>query len=456
MKSEYIDVAIVGAGLSGLCVAEFLKKLSPELQVRLFEKSPRSGGAVQSMRDEGFLAEWGPHGFLDNTPESRELLADLDLADEMQEAPLKRFIRYLCLKGKLIPVPQRPPDIIKSQIMPFHGKLRALADLWTAPSAEEQTVAEWVSRRFGKAVLPLADAVFTGTYAGDIEKLSIDAVMPGIRRLEQETGSVFKAMLKMKKQNEGRGLPSMISFKKGMEQIIETLSKEKNIYLNSPILELAKDQSGWKIYTGKKWVQAKQLVLALQVNQSLSLLHSINSPPVPSIPEARIINVVMGFGESAAIPFGFGYLAPDKEQRFALGALFSTHMFPGRAPEKTVLLEALVGGRRHPQKLDLEDNELVERTYEDLRQLIKLPEAPCFTKILRPNYGIPQLERGHLKLQKWRNTLELEHPGLHICGFGWEGIGMNDVIKAAKAVAQAVSKEQVRSTELAKAKGVYF
>ena len=103
----------------------------------------------------------------------------------------------------------------------------------------------------------------------------------------------------------------------------------------------------------------------------------------------------MGFGESAEIPFGFGYLAPEQEKRFALGALFSTHMFPGRAPKGHMLLEALVGGRRHPEKLELDDDVLIQKAYADLRQLIHLPDPPVFTKVLRSDHGIPQLEIGY-------------------------------------------------------------
>ena len=69
--------------------------------------------------------------------------------------------------------------------------------------------------------------------------------------------------------------------------------------------------------------------------------------------------------------------------------MFSTHMFPGRAPENSILLEALVGGRRHPERLDLDDKDILQQTYDDLRQLIELPEPPWFTKVLRSSSGIP-------------------------------------------------------------------
>ena len=94
-------------------------------------------------------------------------------------------------------------------------------------------------------------------------------------------------------------------------------------------------------------LECRHLVLALPVNRSLSLITAAlpgQPPPQTVLPEARILSVLMGFDDTAKIPFGFGYLAPEKEGRFALGALFSSHMFPGRAPQGCQLLEALVGG----------------------------------------------------------------------------------------------------------------
>ncbi len=61
---ENTDVLIVGAGVSGLSAAHFLRKMAPGLNVVLLEKSQRVGGAIRSHREQGFLAEWGPHGFL--------------------------------------------------------------------------------------------------------------------------------------------------------------------------------------------------------------------------------------------------------------------------------------------------------------------------------------------------------------------------------------------------------
>jgi oxygen-dependent protoporphyrinogen oxidase len=146
----------------------------------------QTGGAVRTHRDQGYVAEIGPHGFLDNCPESRQLLAETGLEKESVKAPLKDFVRYVCLDGKLCCIPQSPRKILMAPLVPWTAKMRVLADLWIRPLEGEPTVAKWIAHRFGPALLPFADAVFTGTYAGDYNQLAIDSVMPGIRLLEKE------------------------------------------------------------------------------------------------------------------------------------------------------------------------------------------------------------------------------------------------------------------------------
>ena len=466
MKNS-INTLIIGGGLSGLAVAHFLQKYQPKAKIRILEKGSLPGGAIRSFHQDGYLAEWGAHGFLDNIEASRQLLADTGLDREAQKAPLDEFVRYICLNGKLNLIPQNPKKIIRSNLVSLPAKLRVLADLWKKPRREEQSVASWAAYRFGASLLPFVDAVLTGTYAGDLNRLSIDAVFPGIRGLELEKGSVIRGLMQKRKENREkqpaapkRKLPAMISFPQGMGRLPEVLAADKDLLNSVEVKSIHKDEEGWEVRTGEENFRADSIVLAVSVNQSLSLLRNatgltLEKAPMDSIPEARIVTIAMGFGETAEIPFGFGYLAPEQEKRFALGALFSTHMFPGRAPKGHMLLEALIGGRRHPEKLQLDDDTLARETYSDLRQLIRLPDPPVFTKVLRPDHGIPQLEIGYPALLAWRNRMVANNPGLYVCGFGWEGIGINDMTKSAQQVAAGISAGIAAKGET-EVKGVYF
>ncbi|NLZ16838.1 MAG: protoporphyrinogen oxidase [Desulfobulbaceae bacterium] len=470
MTMHKTDICIVGSGISGLAAATFLRKEQPERSLLVLEKDERPGGAIRSYHSEGYLAEWGPHGFLDNREESRELINLAGLKKNTVTAPLGRFVRYLCLNGRLSMVPQTPSRILMAPLISWPEKLRILGDLQRPYYAGEPTVAQWVEHRFGPALLPFADAIYTGTYAGDITKLRIDGVMPRLRRLEQEHGSVLKALFsRMRARSRERkvagqskpGLPAMTSFTAGMEQFPLALAKLLHnascLQLNTLVQGVRQHQDGWILNTERaEEYHCRHLVLALPINAALALMRAVlpeQPPPTEFLPEARIDSVLLGFGPEAAIPFGFGYLAPEQEKRFSLGALFSTHMFPERSPEGEQLLEILVGGRRHPERLQLSDNDMIEQAYADVRQLIALPKEPRFAAVLRPEAGIPQPEEGYLKLLAWREEVEKRHSNLHILGFGWKGIGLNEMVHEAKLLARTLAAKPMVSTE--ELKGIY-
>ena len=453
------DVIIIGAGISGLSAAHFIKKLSPSLEVMLLEASGRAGGAIQSFHQDGFLAEWGPHGFLDNAAESREILEDTGLYSEAQQAPLGDFHRYVCHRGRLVQIPQKPKKIFFTPLLPFWGKLRVLGDLWIKPDTQDQTLGQWAGRRFGKSVLPLVDAAVTGSYSGDFNLLSIDSVMPGLRKLECEHGSVIRALIRKMKEKKGsikKRLPAMNNFPQGLDRLVEVLVQGKNIAFDSGVTAINMVNDQWRITTAKEMFAAKNIVMALPVNSGLKILSAIKKPPIAQIPVSRICNVVLGFEASAKVPYGFGYLAPECEKRFTLGVLFSSHMFPNRAPEGKVLMEALVGGRRHPERLELSDQEIISSVCQDIRQLMELPEKPLFAKVLRPASAIPQLEMDHPKMLTYRAGLEQGNKGLYICGFGWDGVGINDMVKSARKAAVAISAGGRGEEAAAPVKPVYF
>jgi oxygen-dependent protoporphyrinogen oxidase len=163
MVKPSAEVLIIGGGLSGLAVATFLKHKQPNVSLLVLEQGDHPGGAVRSHLEEGYLAEAGAHGFLDNCLESKVLVHEAGLDHEVEKAPLAEFVRYVCLDGDLKLIPQQPLKILKAPLIPLTAKLRVLAEVLRKPLQGEPTVAQWIEHRFGKALLPFADAVFTGT-----------------------------------------------------------------------------------------------------------------------------------------------------------------------------------------------------------------------------------------------------------------------------------------------------
>ncbi len=464
--TNHRDTIVIGAGLSGLVIAHKLKRHQPDQELLLLEKSSATGGVIKSFNDSGYLAEYGPHGFLDNCAESRELLQETSLESECVRASLQEFVRYVCIDSKLMMIPQSPLKIIMAPLIPWPDKFRVLGDLFKKPLAGEPTVAKWAQYRFGSALLPYVDAVFTGTYAGDYDALKIDAVMPGLRRMEKEHGSVILAALakarkaaKRKVPGQKLQMPSMTSFPGGMQRLPERLTEllgEGSIHCNRTVTGLKKCDRGWLVETDHESYESARVVLALPINQGLNLLAPLDpGAPLKQVPEAWLTSVIFGF-DRGSLPPGFGYLIPEREQRFTLGSLFTSNMFPNRAPDGHIVFETLIGGKRHPERNCLDDETLIGEALADVRGLLDLPQSPSYTRVLRPSGGIPQLEKGYTDLLDWRNRLVNRHPGLYVCGFGWEGIGLNDMIKTACSVGEKIAAQQTQQQEQAEAKKIYF
>jgi protoporphyrinogen/coproporphyrinogen III oxidase len=244
--------------------------------------------------------------------------------------------------------------------MPWGAKLRILADLWKNLWKGNLRWPSGCAHRFGKDLLPFADAVYTGTYAGDIDRLKIDAVMPGVRDLERKYGSVLRGVLRTRRETRRRrdsrkGLPAMTSFQRRhghvAQRLAASLGEQSGLAFGRQVHGVVREELGWRVQAAGGDIVCRHLVLALPVNQGLALVAEAlpaMPPPLAAIPEARILSVLLGFDDRARIPFGFGYLAPEREERFTLGALFSSHMFPGRAPEGHQLSRPLWAGAGIP------------------------------------------------------------------------------------------------------------
>ena len=104
-------IAILGAGITGLCAAYRLSKEGHT--VRIFEKENAIGGSIKTELVDGWLIEKGPNS-LQESEELRQLILDLDLQSERIEASQTAKNRYLVKDSKLIAVPMGPGSFLKS------------------------------------------------------------------------------------------------------------------------------------------------------------------------------------------------------------------------------------------------------------------------------------------------------------------------------------------------------
>jgi oxygen-dependent protoporphyrinogen oxidase len=136
---------------------------------------------------------------------------------------------------------------------------------------------------------------------------------------------------------------------------------------------------------------------------------------------------------------GFGGLTPEKERRDVLGILFSSTLFPGRAPEGHVALTVFAGGMRQPEHARLNAEQLLARVRRDLSELVGVTGDPVFVKHSFWPRAIPQYQIGYERHFETMSRLEQTTPGLFIGGQCRDGISLPDCCKSGETLAARVT-----------------
>lgn len=458
-------VIIIGGGISGLATAWLLREKArlaeTELELILLEKEARPGGKVRSIREGGYLCEWGPNGFLDSKPQTLELCRSIGLEGELHRSNDNARKRFIFSGGRLHPLPENPPSFLRSRLISWPGKLRLALEptpfIRRAPPGVDESLADFARRRLGREALDkLIAPMVSGIFAGNPENMSLISCFPRIAELEREYGGLIRAMVRLAKQKkreraEGKAVATaagpggvLTSFRQGIQHLTDTLAASLGKILR-PGNEVAWVRRGesvpWRVgcVDGAE-LEADLVIVASPAHAATGMLRDCDgviSSLLGNIPYASMTVVCFGYErERVGHPLdGFGYLIPRKEGRSILGTLWDSSMFEGRAPAGKVLLRSMVGGACFPEYIRLSDDEVVARVRNDLRDVMGVVNAPCFVRVFRHPRAIPQYVVGHgERLKALEERLAL-HPGLILTGNSYRGIGLNDCVAAAQRAA---------------------
>jgi oxygen-dependent protoporphyrinogen oxidase len=164
--------------------------------------------------------------------------------------------------------------------------------------------------------------------------------------------------------------------------------------------------------------------------------------PLGEIVYAPVASLVLGFRrEDVAHPLdGFGVLVPEVERRHILGAVFSSSLFPHRAPAGHVLISCYLGGMRAPELATRDTAAAVAVALGDLREMLGMRGEPVFVHHTVYRKAIPQYEVGFGRFRDWMNQLEANAPGLFLAGHFRDGISVSDsIVSGARAAERLVA-----------------
>jgi oxygen-dependent protoporphyrinogen oxidase len=157
---------------------------------------------------------------------------------------------------------------------------------------------------------------------------------------------------------------------------------------------------------------------------------------------AAVTVLVLGFRrEDVAHPLdGFGVLIPEKERETILGAIFSSSLFPGRAPTGHVTLTCYLGGSRAPELAVAPLEVQLKSTREALARILGVRGEPTLVHRVVHARAIPQYNREFAGLSRRMAELEKSAPGLRLVGHFRQGIALTDCLLAGLNLAEALAE----------------
>ncbi len=452
-------VAVLGGGVTGLTAAWKLAEAGHT--VRLLEAGPRLGGMVRTDRVEGWMVEAGPSSFRESSPAIGELLGQLGLGGERIESASASGKRFIALRGVPTPLPSpaSPREFLTTPVLSIRTKLRIAGESARRPRerTEDVSLGDFMRDHFGdEAVARAVQPFVSGIYAGDPERLSARHAFPWVWEAERTTGSLVRAGAANARRRRALGLPASsptVSFRRGLQALPDALAARLpagSVVLNAEVRSLAPGSGarwrvGWTEAGAARTGEFDCVVAALPAgglarleigadgSRPLSGLGAIEHPPVASV------FVGMRRDQVAHPLDGFGVLVPAAEGRSILGVIFTSSLFPGRAPADHVALTVLAGGALQPEIATLPEGELTDRVCADLRLLLGARGSPAFLRHTLWPKAIPQYNLGYGRHLDEMAECERLHPGLFIGGNVRDGISIPDCLLSGVALAKRVS-----------------
>jgi oxygen-dependent protoporphyrinogen oxidase len=440
-----VSVAIIGAGISGLTAAYRLRQQN--VAVTLFEAAERAGGVVRSERCDGYLVEYGPSSIEGNDPVTQDLLSDLGL--HAQRCTARQPTRKLAIvrNGKAQVLPLSAQTFLTSRLFSPLGKLRLLREpfIRAGNPGQEESVAAFARRRLGQEGCDYLLGTFvTSVLAGDPEHFSIRHALAGLAQSEQRYGSLTRGLLSMARERRRQGAGTAqgareersraFSFLDGLQTLTDALFSRlrPDVRLQTAVVRLQHLAPGWIVTTRSRDQDEQARFDAVISTVPLYQLPSIqfepacDLTPLTEVAYPPLSLLALGFrreqvGHSLE---GTAIFVPIAEGQRLRATLFSSSVYPARAPQGHVLLTCFIGGAWNPAAARQPSGRLLATTLSELRPLLAISGEPTFFKHIALSHSLPQYNVGYSRVLDCLERMEAGLPGFFMAGNYRQGVSV--------------------------------
>ncbi|MDR0989287.1 MAG: protoporphyrinogen oxidase [Prevotellaceae bacterium] len=441
-------VIVIGAGLTGLTTAHFLRLKQRDVEV--LEQTPRIGGQIRTHTEEGFTFESGPNTGVISYPEVAELFTSL-LPHCQLETACKASACRLIWKGKQFhALPSGVFSGLFTPLFTLSDKWRILGEPWRPIGTNpDESVGDLARRRLGNSFVDYAvDPFISGVYAGDPDRLITRYALPKLYQLEQHHGSFIRGALAKRKEPKSKrdrlATKKVFSARGGLSNLTDTLGSiigHDRITLNAQHVTVQPQGRGWRVgyqqHGSTHLIECDTVITTVGAYALPSLLPFVAEEAMRKLSNLRyapVMQVSVGLRQMHGMEYlAFGGLVPACERQKVLGILFPSSCFEQRAPEGGALFSYFIGGMRNAELMQMSDEEVAALVEESLHTMLYYPAAakPDLVRIFRHTQAIPQYELSSGERLATIEGLQQQYPGLVIAGNLRGGIGMADRIRQA-------------------------
>jgi oxygen-dependent protoporphyrinogen oxidase len=363
--------------------------------------------------------------------------------------------RYIWLGGQLVELPSGPAGFVSSPFLSTRGKLRLLTEPLRGrrPGTDpEESVSTFFARRLGpEASRVLAGSFVSGVYAGDPDALEVRAAFPRLARWESESGSLLLGALRERRRltEEERAMrrSGTWSFPGSVTELADRCSRilGERVRLGAGVREVVRDGAeAWRVFAGGEQRRCRRIVLAVPPPEGARLLRALDARAAELASGVRMAPVALvhlggAMLEAERRPEGFGALVPRESGLDVLGIVFTSSLFPDRAPQGAWLQATFLGGVTNAALLERDDATLRRLAAEQTRTVLGFDPDRGLARVIRHRAAIPQLERGHVRRVAELRGRVAALGGLALAGNWLEGVSLDHAVASGRVAASHVA-----------------
>lgn len=458
-------IAVIGGGISGLAAAHRFTELGASHRVVLFERASRLGGVLTTEHRAGYQIEQSADNFITTVPWALDLCKRLGLADQLVQTNPACRQTYVVRAGRLhklpdgflMMAPTRIWPLVTTPVLSPWAKARAAAEYFIPPRADagDESVASFVRRRLGRETFErLVEPLVSAVYAADLEKLSLESTLSRFREMEQEHGSLIRAMRRQMKSRRNTPAQSgaryslFVTLRDGLTSLVDSLARripDPSIRLGTAVdsVRLRHDDQ-WELTLGDGRTETfTAVVVATPAYETARLLRPVDrklAGLLDTIPHSgtAVISLAYDRDQIGHSLDGMGVVVPAVEGRDLLALSLSSQKYPHRAPTGKVLLRAFLGGACRPDLLQLDEAELQARAIAEVADLLQVRGRPELCTIARWPSTMPQYHVGHQSRIAAIREQMAQIPNVELAGKAYGGVGMPDCIRSGELAAQSI------------------